>query len=763
MTAVVTDLGEFADLRQECQHPSEHQRGRHGALALCPVVHPQGPTLGQSDKAQSPAQASTPPRGHAALTALMPQPRSVDDGDGLLHVKGGFQVRWLGYRNSMLDRAVLRFQNDIARRTGPDVGRASPAELRIDCRGDDKGYLTVDAREHYSLTVTGDAAVLAAEGQAGVLRGLATLRQSITNAPEGFAIPAMVIDDAPRFVWRGIMIDVARHFISLPTLRRQIDAMELVKLNVLHLHLSDNEGFRIESRLYPKLHERSSQFYSQTDVRELVSYAADRGVRIVPEFDVPGHSLALLRAYPELASGEVENRDYFSAMGSALNPAEPGTFTFLERLFGEMAALFPDPCFHVGGDEISGADWAVSPQVQDFMKAHGLKTKEELESYFFERVREGLRAHGKNVIGWEEVARSSIPDDVLVQTWRSSSAVARVTAQGNRVIATCGYYLDNLWPAENHYRVDPFDPTSCGLTHEQLAEAKEKGVPAALVAEDAVIDPSVKMSLAQQALVLGGEGALWTEIVTDEMLDGRIWPGAAVVAERLWSPPSVRDTAEMYRRLIAVVHDGLRVAGLADDANRRRMAARLAPGESEPVALLLDLVSPVRNHAHNHGALALLKGRPPTPQELNELADAASTDSLVARRFALDAERFVRGDRSVTAALRADLASWRNNHDRFAVVARARPQLEAALPISADIAALAGIGLDAVAAIESGRAPGSDWRRRAQELLDRQAAAEKASESIIQAVTMQQPPADLLVSITPGVRTLVAGVVSLGP
>ena len=174
---------------------------------------------------------------------------------------------------------------------------------------------------------------------------------------------------------------------------------------------------------------------------------------------------------------------------------------------------------------------------------------------------------------------------------------------------------------------------------------------------------------------------------------------------------------------------------------------------------LVDLVAPVRNHAHNRMGTALLKGKKPTPQELNELADAASADSLVARRFALDAERFVRGDRSAAAALKATLSSWRNNHDRFAAV----PQLEAALPISADIAAVAGIGLDAVAAVESASAPGTDWRGRANELLDRQAAAEKASESIIQVVTMEQPPADLLISITPGIRTLVEAAVSLRP
>jgi hexosaminidase len=298
------------------------------------------------------------------------------------------------------------------------------------------------------------------------------------------------------------------------------------------------------------------------------------------------------------------------------------------------------------------------------------------------------------------------------------------------------------------------------LTHEQFEEGKAKGLPPAILAEDQVIDPSLKLSPAEQARVLGGETALWTEMVTEEMLDNRLWPGATVIAERLWSPASVRDTAEMYRRLI-IVHDGLRLAGLADDANRRRMEARLAPGESQPVTVLLNLVAPVRNHAHNRMGTALLKGKKPTVQEFNELADAASPDSLVARRFELDAERFARGDRSGAAALKATLTSWRDNHDRFTAVAKGNPQLQAALPISDEIATLAGIGLDAIAAVESGRPPNSDWRSRAKQLLDRQAAAEKASESIIQVVTMEQPPADLLISITPGVSELVEAAVRL--
>jgi hexosaminidase len=416
----------------------------------------------------------------------------------------------------------------------------------------------------------------------------------------------------------------------------------------------------------------------------------------------------------------------------------------------------------VGGDEVSGADWEANLQIQDFMKATGLQTKDELESFFFHRVRTGAGTHGKTVVGWEEAARTAIPDDAVVQTWRSSGAIAKATAQGNRVIASAGYYFDLLLSSESYYIVDPHDPASCCLTKEQFAEGQAKGLPEFIIAEDQVIDPSLKLSPEQQALVLGGEGCMWTEIVTEEMLDGRLWPAAAAVAERFWSPASVRDTADMYRRLI-IVQEGLRIAGLADDANRRRMAARMAPGESEPAALLLDLVAPVRNHAHNHRAVAMLNWQVPTQQEFNELADAALADSLVARRFELEADQFVQGDRSNATALKASLVSWRDNHDRFAALAWGKPQLEVALPISADIAALVVIALEAMAAIEAGHAPGIDWRGRASELLDRHLAAEQASESIIQAFTEQQPQADLLISITRGVRKLVEAAVMVGP
>ncbi len=274
--------------------------------------------------------------------------------------------------------------------------------------------------------------------------------------------------------------------------------------------------------------------------------------------------------------------------------------------------------------------------------------------------------------------------------------------------------------------------------------------------EDVLKVPGLQLTAAQQALVLGGEAALWSELVTDEMLDGRLWPRAAVLAERLWSPAEVRDTDDLHRRLLRV-QDGLRMAGLKDEANRARMVARLAPGESEPVALLVSLVSPVRNFAHKASVQAIFHGRPGGRQDFNQLADIASPDSLVARRFGLDVRALIGGERAGAPALKAELRMWRDNHARFLKVAEGRPMLQAAAPVSADIAALAELGLEAVGFIEAGRRPNAEWRARAAVMLEKQAAAERASSTFMQTVASpNQPPADLLIAIARPIGVLVA-------
>lgn len=684
--------------------------------------------------------------------ALMPMPASIQWGDGDLRFSGRLQPRWDGETNAFVNQAVERMNADLQRLTG-QMGNGPDVILTIRCcrhTATDSTHLEV-AEEGYRLQVGQDAITLTADTPIGALRGLATLRQLAEPGQGAPSLPRVDIRDEPRFAWRGLMIDVARHFASVASLKRQIDAMERLKLNVLHLHFSDDEAFRIQSSRFPALTEGlGDEYYTQAQIRELVAYAAQRGVRIVPELDVPGHAGALLRAYPQYASGPL------STGGGTLNPALPATYDFLGKLFGELASLFNDPDFHIGGDEVKGIDWAANADIQRFMAAQGLPSKQALQEYFFLRVKDILTRQGKQVLGWEEVATGATPRDVIVQAWQSSNAIDHATQHGNRVIVSAGYYLDYLLPASAYYQVDPLDPAAAGIDPAIFAKVQAnypKLVP--YFPQDQVKRPGLKLTPAQQRLVIGGEAALWRELVTDEMLDGRLWPRSAAIAERFWSPAATTDTDDMYRRL-AVIQDELRILGLDDQANMQRMLARLAPGESDALSVLASVVTPVRNFAHMHKLLAYAHHQPITPQYFDQLADAAIPDNPVATSFNRDAEAYAHGDHGKQDALRAQLLQWRDNHARFLALAGRHPDLKSAVATSADLSALANCGLQALDAIASGHAADVSWPVQARALLDQQQAYVDASDSFFATViTPNQPPADLLIAVAPGIRALV--------
>lgn len=690
----------------------------------------------------------------AAEPALMPLPRVVAWNAGELNLDGAFTIEWSGCRDARLDRAAQRFQQDALALTGMALTQRPGPKLRIQCRTISKAGDT-RVEEAYRLKIRADGVALEADGPLGVLRGLATLRQMIETHPPGAALPFAAIDDAPRFAWRGVMLDSARQFLTVETVKRQIDAMERVKLNVLHFHLSDDQGFRVESKRYPKLQATGDgQHYTQAQIRELVAYAADRGVRIVPEFDVPGHTRAIADAYPDLALAPVKPTP-LSAMDRALDPTKGETYRFIDALFGEMAGLFPDAYFHAGGDEVSDVVWADHPHVQAFMQAQGLTSKAALEAYFHRRVAAILKKHGKTMIGWEEVAvDDAAPRDIAIQAWQTSNATVTAVARGHRTIVSAGYYLDLLEPASFHYGFDPLDTSTAGLTPAEAEKGRKLSPLMAAVMKDAlVVKPLPPLTPEQEKLVLGGEAPLWTQLTSEEMLDGYLWPRAAALAERFWSPREVRDVADLYRRL-PIVQDQLRLQGVQDEANRVRMAARLSPGASEPVLALLDLVGPVRNMAHDHRILGMLRGQK-VVQDLNSLADAAPADSLAPHRFEARAKAVAGGDRAQVAALRADLETWRANDARFRAVAKGRPSLEAALPISADITAMAQAGLVALDALEAGKPMAEADRAQAEVVLARAEAFEAASARPLFSFLGKQPPADLVIKITPGVRALI--------
>jgi len=403
---------------------------------------------------------------------LMPQPSSVQVGTGHLAIDRAFSAAVTGSPDAMLQRGVQRFFAGLSNATGIRFGykpaEASHATLLIRAGSGASEVLKLGEDESYELTISEAGAKLSAPGTLGVLHGLQTFLQLVKASAAGFAAPVVTIKDQPRFAWRGLLFDLGRHFIPLEVLKRNIDGMAAVKLNVLHLHLTDNEGFRVESKRFPKLHELGSDglYYTQAEIRELVAYAHDRGIRVLPEFEMPGHSHSWFVGYPELASGPGpyqldDDKD------PLIDVTREETYRFLDKFIEEMAGLFPDAYFHIGGDEVDGRQWDSNPKIQAFMHAHGMKNNQDLQAYFNQRLQKILSKHQKTMMGWDEVLHPDLPKTVVVQSWRGQQSLAGAARQGYSGLLSFGYYLDLMWPAARHYAVDPMSGDAATLSAEE--------------------------------------------------------------------------------------------------------------------------------------------------------------------------------------------------------------------------------------------------------------------------------------------------------
>jgi len=708
--------------------------------------------------------------GNAAFAApdLMPLPASVQFTGQSAKLSGGVTITWAAAPTPFLERAAARFQARLVAVEGPAAsGTGASLALRINVRKD-PDFLSVKEKEAYHLDVTSDGVTLSADGPAGVVHGLATLLQLVQKTPGGATLAGASIDDAPRFAWRGLMIDVSRHFMSVETIKRQLDAMELTKFNVLHWHLSDGTGFRVESLRFPRLQEVGGhhQYYTQAQIHDIVSYAGDRGIRIVPEFDIPGHTLSILEAYPELAavqpvpltkgwhlecataakdnSATANCAKTMNLNTPALDPTRPQTLKFATELFQEMGSLFPDRYFHAGGDEVSPSQWTGNPQIQAYMKAHGYATPAALQAAFTADVEKALSRQGKIMMGWDEVSEAPIPKDVVVEAWRGSKWIGSATKAGHPVVVSSGYYLDLLRPAREHYAVDPFDTKADGMPPADVAKARAKMGP---MIDAFALDPDAPaLDAKQQSLVLGGEAPLWSEIVSDQMVDARLWPRSAAIAERYWSPESVRDVDDMERRLPAVL-DELEATGLLATQRTKRMIALLTPANITPVTVLTSVTSPVRNYAMNR--LAAHTG----DEMLTAPAAIASPDSLDAIAFNRLAVAYASGDRSGAAALREALQRYAGNDAAYATLTMT-PALHAARPVSQALSALALLGLEAM----QGGHRDAAWHAKAEGEFAAQDAAEASCASHMSAYANDLPPSGLLIDIVPGIKALVGTV-----
>jgi hexosaminidase len=648
------------------------------------------------------AQEPTP----TPVLNLMPVPASVRFQKERLAVDSNFKVATRGHSDARLQAGIARFMRRLEGRTVLTLAPGLAADdqmtqLIIHAQGPGQNIPSVRENESYRLDITRRQALLTAPTVVGALRGLETLLQLLDADRDGYFFPGVQIDDHPRFPWRGLLIDVARHFHTMEVLKRNLDAMAAVKMNVFHWHLTEDQGFRVESKKFPKLHQLGSDgnYYTQEQVKEIIAYARERAIRVVPEFDIPGHSTSWLVGHPELGSAPgpytIERRP--GIFEPALDPTREEVYRFLETFLGEMAALFPDEYLHIGGDENEGKQWDRNPAIQAYMKQKGIKDNHALQAYFNTRLLKILQKHGKKMIGWDEILQPGLPNDVVIHSWRGTAALAEAAKKGYDGILSNGYYIDLIQPASQHYVPDPL-PADSTLTPE---EAKH---------------------------VLGGEATMWAEWVTPETIDSRIWPRTAAIAERLWSPRNVTDVNDMYRRL-AVISIQLEELGLTHKKNQDVMLRRIVRNDDiGPLKTLVSVIEPVKEYRR-------YEMRPQTMlSPLTGAVDATTPDSEAGRKFSWMVKEFL-DDAPRYQLYRPELsqmlADWQTSGASLVPLIDRSPSLREIKPLADNLSVLGATGLEAISYLKLGMPPPKEWRETSIAKLDAAAKPYGALEFVV--------------------------------
>ena len=642
-------------------------------------------------------------QGEGSLLVI-PVPAHVVQHEGEFLIDGPFGIALKGYKEARLERAQQRFLDTLSRETGIPLWRQAvlnPPHFTVQTAGPSAAVQQLGEDESYHLEISTTDVQLTAPNPIGVLRGLQTFLQLVRITPRGFSVPVVTVDDKPRFPWRGLLIDSGHRFVHISAIKRNLDGMEAVKLNVFHWRFADNQGFHIQSKKFPLLQEKGSGgfYYSQDEVREIIAYASDRGIRVVPEFDMPCHTTSWFLGYPELASGQDPSHS------SAIDPTRENTYKFLNGFIGEMAVLFPDSYFHAGGDECDAKEWEGNLRIQDFMRAHAIKDGAALQVLFTAKIQKIIEGRKKIMVGWDEVLQPDTPKDVVIQSWRGPNSLAEAARNGYRGVLSSGYYIDLNQSAAEHYLVDPLGDSAATLTSDQ------------------------------KALVLGGEATMWTDIVSDENMDNRIWPRSAAIAERLWSAQQVQDVDSMYQRL-AIISRKLGYYGLRHRLITDEMLERMS-GELDPVPLkvLAAVVQPPRLYERQE----LRTFTDFTP--LNRLDDAVPPESDTAREFNEIARRIASGKATPQEWQQARewLGLWRDNDAKLQPLLRRSYLTQDLAPVSHNLSRIAEIGLQALDDLHENRLVSADLRQRNIEFL-------KSSG---------KPQAVLLLMVTPSVELLV--------
>jgi len=410
----------------------------------------------------------------------------------------------------------------------------------------------------YQLVVAPEGIAVRGNDASGVFYGIQSLIQLLpTRAGVLPALPAVAIEDSPRFQYRGMHLDVVRHYFPVSYIKRYIDYLALHNLNYFHWHLTDDQGWRIEMKCRPELTDRGANregeieglypgvykplpyggYYTHEEVREIVKYAADRYITIVPEIDIPGHNMAVLAVYPEFSTNPDEPRKaaltwgIYNKFNNVLAP-KPEVFAFLTDVFSELCDLFPGPYIHVGGDECAKKWWKESEQAQAFMKEKGLKDEKALQSYFIHYVQEVIQAKGKTVIGWDEIMEGGVSTDCIVMNWRKQQYGTEAARIGHPVIMT-----SSAWSYFNTKE-----------TRRQREVAHRGYLPVEKVYNFQIIPEELTAEEAQQ--VIGAQACLWTEYFhTPAKVEKGVFPRLSALAENVWSTPEVKSWERFVEKM----------------------------------------------------------------------------------------------------------------------------------------------------------------------------------------------------------------------
>ncbi len=623
--------------------------------------------------------------GQTTINDLMPKPQTVEIGVGKFRVTSSFKVKVVGNPASRINVGVSGMVKRLGGRTGfflPQVffskeDTISDADLTISISR--PGIVKFGEDESYKLLIDKGKIRLEAETDIGALHGLETFLQLLESDNEGYFVPAVKIKDYPRFPWRGLLIDVCRHFQPVEVIKRNLDGMASAKMNVFHWHLSENQGFRAECKTFPKLHELGSdgQYYTQEEIKSIIKYADDRGIRVIPEFDLPGHATSWFVGYPEFASmpETYETEKSFGIFDPTFNVTLEKTYTFLDAFYKEMSQLFTDEYMHIGGDENNGVQWEANEQIQVFMKENNIKDNGGLQSYFNNRLLKILTKLDKKMIGWDEILQPEMPKDIVIQSWRGKESMELAAKGGYQTILSNGYYIDLTQTTEFHYLNDP-------------------------------VPPDIELTEEQKKLILGGEATMWGEIIDHETIDSRIWPRTAAIAERLWSPVNTNNVEDMYRR-IKTFSFRLEELGLTHEKNIPYLLRRLTNNAPiEELRILIDVIEPVKEYKRD-------EIRPHyTYSIMSRVVDAARPDAEVARNFRNHVANYLKanaGDRKRADEILYWLKIWGKNHSGLVEIIKASPILWEIESLSEDLSACGKIGVQAMDMIINKKSPSQDW------------------------------------------------------